>query len=160
MMDDVFPFAFEFYYNYEEEGVVSTESSDALVGHYFAIPYETVLYGDGRYLAETGGYYKGTDAGYMRIVLYGGIFFFLSLVIYQSLYFMKPLSIAIRRTNPEDYADFICLLFLFIHLFILEYKSDTIGTQNIMEVLLLFLGSSYMIRYYYREDHEEDIAHT
>ena len=148
----VFPYAFEFFYSFEETGKISTVSSDALDGHYYSLPIETILHGDGKYLdPESRGYYGGTDAGYMRMLLYGGVPFFICLLIYQYLYFSKPLYYSRRGITEEDRKDYWCLLFLFIHLFILEYKSDTIANQNIMQVLLLFLGSAYMIRYYYRE---------
>ena len=152
--DTVFPYAFEFFYSFEETGKVGTVSSDALDGHYFALSSETLLHGDGRYLEPSGGYYRGTDAGYMRMLLYGGVPFFICLLIYQYVYFSKPLYNSRRGGTEEDRRDYWCLLFLFVHLFILEYKSDTIGTQNIMQVLLLFIGSAYMIRYYYREETE------
>ena len=151
----VFPFAFEFFYSFEKTGEVSTVSSDALGGHYFSLPFETFLHGDGRYQDESGGYYKGTDAGYMRVILYGGIPFFICLLVYQYVYFSRPLYHSRRGGTEEDRRDYWCLLFLFIHLFLLEYKSDTIANQNIMEVLLLFLSSAYMLRYYYREEQED-----
>jgi hypothetical protein len=155
VLDEVLSFSFEFYYSYEEEGELSTVSTEGLKYHYFPLSFETILHGDGRYLASQGGYYKGTDAGYMRMLLYGGIPFFICLLIYQYLYFRKPLLIARSGSRDDDRNDYICLLFLFLHLFILEYKSDTIANQNIMEVLLLFLGSSYMMRYYNKIDSEE-----
>ncbi len=150
LLEDIFPFAFEFFYNYEASGQFTTDSSEAIKKHYFILSPETYLHGDGRFEGENNSYYKNTDAGYMRSVLYGGIPFALCLMLYQSLYFINPLYISRNRNSREDYADFLCLLTLFIHLFFLEYKGLTIGTQNIMQVLLLFIGSSYMTRFYNR----------
>ncbi len=151
LLEDIFPFAFEIFYNYETSGQLTTDSSEAIKNHYFILPPETYLHGDGRFEGENNSYYKNTDAGYMRSVLYGGIPFALCLMLYQSLYFINPLYISRNGNSWEDYADFLCLLALFIHLFFLEYKGLTIGTQNIMQVLLLFIGSSYMARFYYRQ---------
>lgn len=149
--DDILPFAFEFYYNYKSTGEFTTVSTDALVEHhYFPLSQNTLLHGDGRYVENDGAYYGRTDAGYMRALLYGGVPFLLCLIIYQSLYFISPLAISKTGNIKDDRADFICFLILFLHLFILEYKADTIGTQNIMQVLLLFLGTGYITRYYYR----------
>jgi hypothetical protein len=156
LIDDVFPFAFEFYYNYEESGRLSTSSSDAMIySHYYWLPDKTLLHGDGRIAGINGGFYGETDAGYMRNALYGGIPFIICLVIYQWLYVMRPLSISVqRRWTREGYGDFICFLMFFMYIFILEYKGSALGFMNIMEVLLFFLGSSYLVRYYYREEND------
>ena len=41
----------------------------------------TLLFGDGRYAGENGGYYMSTDLGYMRSILYYGLFGFLFVII-------------------------------------------------------------------------------
>lgn len=151
----VMPFAFEFFYTYESTGEFKTGSTDVMIEqHYFKLPIETLMHGDGRYLGVDGFYYKNTDAGYMRSVLYGGIPFLLCLIIYQSLYFLRPIFMARSGGTRDDKMDLYCLLTLFLHLFILEYKGDAIGTQNIMEVLLLFIGTGYMVRHYWRKENE------
>ena len=155
--EDVLPFAFEFYYNYTEKGELKTASSDVMLNaHYFLPKEETLLIGDGRYMNKTGNNYMYTDAGYMRAVLYGGGFFFLWLVLYQSLYFIRPMTRSyLQRKNVEDYSDFLCFLFLFGYLFFLEFKSEAIGRQNITMVLLLFIGCAYMVRDCYRFGNEK-----
>ncbi len=146
VMHDIFPFAFEFYYNYEESGKFSTGSSDALEHHYYELSDEILMTGAGRYL-EDGGYFGKTDAGYMRKLLYGGIPYLLCLIGYQMLYFIRPLSIS-NSSSIRNRNDFLLFLTMLVLLFVLEIKGDTIGTQNITEVLLLFITASYMIQYY------------
>lgn len=151
--NDIFPFAFEFAYNYEETGELSTNSSDVMIqNHYFWLPDEAFYQGYGIFELESGRYFMGTDAGYMRSILFGGLFFALCLLTYQSLYFFKPLSMARKQEGEEAYFDIALFLMLFIHLFFLEYKSFTIGSQQIMQVLLIFIGSSYIA------DHNKELS--
>ncbi|MDR0613536.1 MAG: hypothetical protein LBG45_08705 [Dysgonamonadaceae bacterium] len=154
--EDIFPYAFEAWYTYEETGKVATRSSDALIhGHYYRLPDRTLLCGEGKFSKKGGGFYGDTDAGYMRNALFGGIPYILCLVIYQWLYFYRPLTISGRlRRTKEGYGDFMCFLTLFLYIFVLEYKGSALGIMNILEVLLFFICFSYMMRYYRREDAE------
>ena len=153
LSDEVFPFAFEAYYNWRDKGTLSTGSSDELIhGHYYSIKDETLFVGHGA-PGGVGNSYQSTDAGYMNAVIFGGITYILCLSIYQFLYCAAPMSITLRRKTIENKQDFMCFLLLFVHMFILEYKADTLGTQHITEVLLLAVGSTYMIRYYDQKEY-------
>jgi len=152
LSNEVFPFAFEAYYNYRDHGTLSTGSSDQLEQHYFPLRDETLLAGHGT-VSGQGGFYPGSDAGYINLLIFGGIPYLIILSIYQFLYFAGPIGVTYRRNTLENKQDFLCFLLLFIYMFILEYKADTLGTQHITEVLLLGVGSSYMIRYYYQLEH-------
>jgi len=152
LSDEVFPFAFEAYYNYRDYGTLSTGSSDQLEKHYFPLRDETFLAGHGT-VSGQGGFYPGSDAGYINVIVFGGIPYFLCLCIYQYLYCAAPLFLTRRRDTQENKHDFLFFLSLFVYMFILEYKADALGTQHITEVLLLAAGSSYMIRHYYQLEH-------
>jgi len=152
LSDEVFPFAFEAYYNFRDYGTLSTGSSDQLEQHYFPIRDETFLAGHGT-VAGQGGFYPGSDAGYINVIVFGGIPYILCLSIYQFLYFAGPLGLTRRRDTLEKRQDFLFFLLLFIHMYILEYKADALGTQHITEVLLLAAGSTFMIRHYYQLEH-------
>jgi len=152
LSDEIFPFAFEAYYNWRDYGTISTGSSDALQGHYFTIRDETLLVGHGN-SAGMGNDYPHSDAGYMNALVFGGISWLVFLSIYQYLYVAGPLGIARRRETEEEKHDFMCFFLLFIYMFILQYKADTLGMQHITEVLLLAAGSSYMIKHYYQLEH-------
>jgi hypothetical protein len=150
LTDEIFPFAFEAYYNWRDKGTFSTGSSDVLIhGHYYALENKALLTGLG---APSGvnNSYKPTDAGYMNAMIFGGVLYLLCLVIYQYLYFAVPLGINYRRRTKEEKFDFLCFLLLFAYMFILEYKADAMGTQHITEVLYMAVGSSFLIKYYYQ----------
>ncbi len=149
----VFPFAFEFYYKYEDTGKLSTSSTDLMINkQYFMPSTQTLLHGDGRYVGLDGhGYYMETDAGYMRAILYGGIFFWIACFIYQTLFFIQPLYIAGQTKNRWNKPDFWCLMTLFVHLFILEIKAEAVGRMNIMQVLLCLICTCYLAQNYLKE---------
>lgn len=71
------------------------------------VPTElTLLFGDGRYESEFGGYYGSTDIGYMRNVLFGGLGFVLILLLCFISIFYKV------RKNSIVYILIIISLFL------------------------------------------------
>jgi len=151
--DEIFPFAFEAYYNWRDKGTVSTSSSDALIhGHYFALRSETLLAGHGVPPGAHVGY-GNSDAGYINALVFGGVLYLLCLVIYQYLYFAFPLSITRRSRTVENKHDSLCFFLLFVYILILEYKAEALGTQHITEVLFIAVGSSFLIKYYYQLEH-------
>ncbi|MDR0681230.1 MAG: hypothetical protein LBG15_05200 [Dysgonamonadaceae bacterium] len=152
LTEEVFPFAFEAYYNYVDEGRASTASSDVLRLHYYPLAMRTWLVGEGVVADESR--YGFSDAGYMNDLIFGGIPFFICLLIYQCLYFNRPLSIARKNKDPDSRIDYFCFLFLFAYIFVLNYKSTSLGTLHIVEVLYLFAGNSYIMRHNYKEDQE------
>jgi hypothetical protein len=150
MNEELFPFAFEAYYNYRDYGTFSTASTDVLEeSHYYPLKDETLLFGHGVTSRSTT-FYRNTDAGYMEHIIFGGVFYLLCLIVFQALFFIRPLSIANSRMSGENRKDLIFFLFLFLYTFILEYKSMMMGTQHLTEVIFLYMGTAYIIRYYYR----------
>src|SRR5690606_38149554 len=81
------PFAFEFLYSYFDEGTLTTVSTDMLSEMYFTIDWQTFIFGDGKYINPDGSYYLYTDAGYMRNILFYGIFGTMVLFAYHLLFF-------------------------------------------------------------------------
>ena len=159
LIDDVFPFAFEAYYNWREGGKFATGSTDVNFSEnfYFYLQDRTLLVGHG--IADISQYsklgYNSTDVGYMKSMIFGGIPFLICLIIYQSLYFFKPLQLTGRGNTRDNRKDLWCFLLLFIYMFILTLKESAMGTLHIVETLYLIIGSSYMIRYYYKKGQEE-----
>ena len=153
--DELFPFAFEAYYNYKKTGDFTTGSTDALQErHYFRLSEETILKGHGIMSIDTK-MYPNTDSGYLNNLIFGGIFYYLCLIIYQSLYFIDPL----RRSYVQGQKgilniDFIFFTGLFVYMLILEYKAVTLGTQHITEVLLLYAGISFLISHYETDENQ------
>lgn len=62
---------FEIFLN-KSNASTGTGSTDDLVTMYFSPPETTFLFGDARF-SSGAGYYGGTDAGYMRNILFGGL---------------------------------------------------------------------------------------
>jgi hypothetical protein len=145
----IFPFAFEFFYSYEEDKEFRTSSTDVLIENfYYSLPYETVMYGKGKFFNLDGSYFGHTDAGYMRTIMFGGILFTLSLIIYQSLYFLKPLALARKGEDHESKMDFIFFLTLFVTMFIFEYKGLIIGNNKAMDATFCLIGIAYITKYF------------
>ncbi|GHU72848.1 hypothetical protein FACS189413_16510 [Bacteroidia bacterium] len=155
LIEDVFPFAFEFYYNYEETGSLSTSSTDDLQkNHWFYIEDDILLKGEGLPSAYDSSRHGGSDAGYVNSIVFGGILWLICLIIYQALYFISPLTVAGGVRSKSTKQDAFCFLVLFLYLFILHYKAPTIGTIHSVETVLFFMGASYLIKYYTTENLE------
>lgn len=65
--------AFEIILNFAS-GSAETESTNELSKMYFMPADRTLFLGDGRYIASDGGFYGATDVGFLRLILYFGIF--------------------------------------------------------------------------------------
>ena len=112
-------YMFEGFLNFFNTGTVSMSSTDNLFDNmYFSIPFKTLLIGDGMYSGVSGGYYMGTDAGFMRPVLFMGIMGIILLLLIQ-INILK-LSRNHRKLNKYDLA----ILGLAI---ILQIKGEVIG---------------------------------
>lgn len=108
----------------------SSSLSQLINDYYFRIDPVTFILGDGKYTVDNGSYYMGTDAGYMRNVLYWGIFFTTLLFIYQYKFLIKNVKTKKQRS-------FIYIIF--IVLMILEYKGQTVGFLLISQSCLLLI---------------------
>jgi hypothetical protein len=155
---DLFPFAFEAYYTYKERGTFSTGSTDVTTKvHYYPLRGETLMLGHGTAPVLAPGY-RHTDAGYMDVLIFGGVPYLLILSIYQILYFIKPIRVANSRGTPEGKRDVYFFLTLLIYIFILEYKGCALGTQHYTEVLFTAAGMSYLIRHKFRVENGLEYA--
>ncbi|HEY1202195.1 MAG TPA: hypothetical protein VGE79_14480, partial [Niastella sp.] len=150
IFDKLLPFAFEFVYKYLEGSGVSTTSTDALSEMYFPISIQTFFTGDGKYTEGTG-YYMSTDAGYMRQVLFFGVFGALALFMYQMCYFLTPFFCALNRpTLRQRYNDLLFLFFILAYLLTTHYKGEVIGFLPEVQVMLIIVLGGYITSYYYK----------
>jgi hypothetical protein len=85
----LYRFTFQMFFNKFEKGTFSISSVEILMeDSYFAIPFKTILIGDGRFSATNGAYYMTTDSGYMRVILFMGVVGILLLILMQFLLFI------------------------------------------------------------------------
>ena len=150
--DEVFPFAFEWYYNYMDYGKFEVGSAEGTRTHYYHLRDETLLKGHGvdAFMNQIG--YPHSDAGYTNTLVFGGIPLLLVLIIYQCLYFARPMAVALKG-NSRDHR--ICLgffLLMLVYIFIVEIKAPAIGYMHLIQVMYIALGSVYMIQYYYQRE--------
>ncbi|MHC9537669.1 hypothetical protein ACVQ8P_07740 [Dellaglioa sp. BT-FLS60] len=119
-------FTLRLFVNYQTTGKFTDNSVERLKTMYFPISIKSFFWGDALFTNKDKTYYMHTDAGYMRQLLYSGVFGFLYLVWYQFKF--------IKAIKPKFFS--LCLLIL---LFILNYKGVVIGTSSIIQSLLLAL---------------------
>jgi hypothetical protein len=132
----LFPWLFEWYYNFVETGELKTRSSEAVLKlHHFALPAKTILLGDGRMIMPGGGYmpHLNTDAGYMRVLGFGGIFYLVISIIYQAV-LLNPL----RRLKAHNAKILFWLLLVMLLLF--QVKGDVFGSLTMMPCCLFIFG--------------------
>jgi len=153
--DEIFPFAFEWYYNFRDYGKFEVKSATAIEDHYFYLYDETLLKGNGQYGDDKFGY-SSTDAGYMNILMFGGIPYLIILSIYQSLYFIRPIALTKKNSfNKNDWVDAAFFIALFAYMFIVNIKTIALGSLHVMEVLYIAVGSTYVIQYYVQKEQNE-----
>ena len=126
-LDRFYRYIFELWNNYLAGDGFSSTSTEKLFGMYFPVSTKTFFFGDGWYEPATGGYYMNTDAGYMRQILYFGIFGLISIFIYQSIFFRYKQS---HRTK-------VCSISIFALLCVLHYKGEVVGFLQITQCILL-----------------------
>ena len=105
--------------------------------YYFPLSWKQIVFGDGLYTNADGTYYMFTDAGYMRNILYGGIFLTIALFVYQ----IRLLGVnAYQKTNRL----YLCVIVLVLA--VLEYKGQVVGFLLITQSILLLLSYSFRMQ--------------
>ncbi|MBL4293641.1 hypothetical protein, partial [Vibrio fluvialis] len=124
-------FAFEFYINYAESGELTTSSTNILQRMYWLPPLDTLIFGDGYYSNDLGGTYQGTDGGFMRNILFFGVFG-TSVLMFLFLFLFRWIYI-----NSGNDSKLYWLLLILITL--LHYKGDVILHLVSVNTLLFVL---------------------
>lgn len=140
IQEKVLPWAFEIIYKYNDTGGVSTASTDELRGMYFPLQENTFIFGDGRYAGDIDGtYYMGTDAGYMRPTLFGGIFLISAMLFVWINWLRRICNIVKSKTL------FMALLLLSLAL---QYKGEfIISNYCTTMVMVVLVMASLMLQY-------------
>lgn len=144
--DKVLPFAFEFVYSYFEDGKMETASTNRL-GEMLetSISFKTFFVGDGRYVNADGSYYMHTDSGYFRPILFGGIFFLISLVAYHNLLIVYPKN---RLKSKNKLCNENVFIFVLVgYLLVGQIKGEVIGNMKYC-VTIMFV---YFFPYYWEK---------
>lgn len=143
--DNVIPWAFEMFEE-KSNGNYETASSNELKKMYFEIPIQTLFFGDGFYVNpnDKDKYYMDTDAGYMRHVLYYGIFGTFAVIIFYILIFKRM----IQSFKNFKYYFFIktCVFLIMFYFFIGHIKGDLLSGAD-MPIKFLFLMCMIFIFY-------------
>lgn len=112
---------------------VSSSTDTLIKQHLFMPSIKQLIMGDGLYYTPTKGYYGGSDSGFVRQVLYGGIIYLIICFLFTVFFVIK-----IARAWFNNSLVFILstlLLFTIIHI-----KFDTYAYPGIMFILLMFLS--------------------
>lgn len=129
-------FVFEMFYNIANEGSADISSLNKLFGEmYFEVESDTFFLGDGRYMNEIGtGYYMGTDAGYMRNILFFGVVGFAFLFIHQII------CLNFNKKNR------LLSIMILLCILILHIKGDILGFSIICQsmIILIYINSIYI----------------
>lgn len=111
-----------------------SSSTDTLMKkHLFMPEIKQIIMGDGLYYMPDKTYYGGSDSGFIRQVLYGGVAYLLVCFLFTA-YFVKRIA-----DNWFD-SSWKFILSTLMLLSILNIKADTYAFPGIMFVLMMFLS--------------------
>lgn len=114
-------------------GRISSSTDTLMQKHLFIPELKQILIGDGYYYSPKGGYYGGTDSGFLRQILYGGVSYMLLCFAFTAFFVVK-----IAKNWFDGSWKFI--LSTLAILTILNVKADTYAYPGIMMILLMFLS--------------------
>lgn len=143
LVDKLLPWVFELVYKYVETGHAQSNSLDTLEGMYdIEITNREWLIGSGHYTNPDGTYYKHTDSGYLRQILFWGLPGSFLNLIYMLSFFYLPIKYQLRnRLANKNELLFLGILLLYIC--ILHYKGELMGHSRFF-LSLLFI---YLVKY-------------
>ena len=119
-LEDICNFAFELFIKYQNNGEVSSSSTDQLIDMYSILPssLKTWIIGDGLWNdPKSSHYYMSTDIGYMRLIFYFGIIGLSMFMLFQ----YYSIKYAIKKNKNRR----LPLFLLFLICIILNFKGIT-----------------------------------
>lgn len=132
-------YVFESILNYQQTGSFRSSTGDNLKQMYFAIPWDTFFFGDGKYM-ENGFYYMKTDVGYMRNILFWGVF--PSFLLYSLYGYWTHRSYLSGKKNFQWSFRFLSLL-IFVYYLIVNGKGDfLLGCRMATKLFILVMYTS------------------
>lgn len=133
----VVPYAFEMFISKGE----TTSTNTLMSMWHIPITAKEYLIGTGKYSAPNGAYYGGSDVGYIRNVLFGGITYFAVFLLHQLILLYIPLKYSFCKVIKNYTFYFILLGYILI----LHLKGETLGFAIAFHSLLYF----YLIPIFY-----------
>jgi hypothetical protein len=128
--------AFEMFINFFNGRGMESSSTNELIKKMLFVPdVETILFGDGLYTLKNGSYYMGTDSGYMRTMLMGGLSS-IALIVFD-IYLFYRLSKLFKYLGFKS-TD-ILFYTLVIMTLILQIKGEVLGYNVMFHTLPLLL---------------------
>ncbi|MCE9680058.1 hypothetical protein LZP69_12880 [Shewanella sp. AS1] len=140
----LFDWVLEIFSGFTSNGF-ETKSTNELAELYFVPSENTILFGDGKYIADTGGFYGGTDVGYLRVLLHFGLFG--SLIFYFSylLVFSRVASNFKKLISVESSAYFKAYV---VFLFIVQFKGNVMvdSIPALSSIFIIFNYSNLVLK--------------
>lgn len=132
---------------YLRTGSFEVSSVEALNNMYYYPGMRSFLLGDGLYMSPSGGYYKNVDAGYMRYILYGGIFYVALFLIIFSI-FIYIFNSSVKSSLRGAHWLLVAIFFMSA---IFHYKGEFLlisvyVNKLIFVVIFYFLGVSRLMK--------------
>lgn len=129
--EDLLPYAFEAFYNYDKGGQLETASTNQLMQMWSRDfnPAE-LIWGSGYFCNPDGSFYMHVDPGALRFLLFFGVIGYIMMTIYQY-------SIIPFMQFKGVYCMFYFAIFLFI--FIIDFKGMALGGNKFMVFIPLLL---------------------
>lgn len=128
---NLFRYVNEFLANLINGKGFTSSSTDKLWDMYFRVDPNYLMFGCGKYTDVDGSYYMKTDAGYMRNILFFGVFGFILLLVYQCAFLNF-------RGKKNTLKSLVYLLFLLL----MHIKGEVVGFLIITQSMLLLLNFS------------------
>jgi hypothetical protein len=143
LVEQIFPWAFEFFYKQAEHGNLETGSTNRLLEMWEAaklITPEIFIFGEGYFTDPvTGKYFHRIDVGYLRNIFYWGIIGTAVVYCYQIFVFRQ-----IFMSHNKEKKQFV--FWILIYLFGLELKAMTVGFNHFgMTICILYALLNYKI---------------
>lgn len=135
------PWVFELFYTYKDTGTAHSDSLSHLSEDMYNIDItlQEWMIGSGNYTNLDGTYYKYTDSGYLRQILFFGILGSFLNFIYTISFFYNP-YISNKKNGNKLMINFLIIVLLYM--LILQYKGEILGHSRFyLTILFVFLFS-------------------